>query len=101
MSYIWTSDVCNCRCNYEIVDDIVTGTIIEPCQYHTTFEDTLNTNRLKNESINAISELFDMTEKEIGFSFNNGELSLTLYNFNPSQMEIVYALNLNINILEG
>jgi len=98
---LWNPDTCACRCNYEIVDDIVTGTIIEPCQYHTTFEDTLNTNRLKNESINAINELFDMTEKEIGFSFNNGELSLTLYNFNELDIEYINQLNLNVNILEG
>jgi len=97
----WTSDVCGCKSVYSLVEDEMVGDLIEPCQYHSNFQDALNTNRLKNESINTINELFDMTDKEVGFSFNNGELSLTLYNFSELDIEYINQLNLNINIEIG
>lgn len=99
----WISDVCNCRSTYEVVEGEATGELIEPCSYHTTFEDTLNTNRLKNTCINTINELINTSNKEIGFSFNyeTGEITLTLYNFTEEELEIVYSLNLEVNIEVG
>ena len=97
----WYSDVCNCHSIYTIVNDEMIGELVEPCSFHKNFQETLNTNRLKNTSINTIQELVDMTEKYITFDFSSGELKLTLYGFTESDMEIINQLNLAVNISEG
>lgn len=97
----WYSDVCNCHSIYTIVNDEMIGELVEPCSFHKNFQETLNTNRLKNTSINTIQELIDMTDKSISFSFDNGELTLHLFNFTESDIEIINQLNLAVNISEG
>lgn len=103
MSVIWTSDLCGCKSNYEVINGEVVGSIIESCDelIHDNFELILSDNKKKNISKNLIEEVIDMTGKEIGFQFENGIITLLLYNFTEEDKNIVNELNLDVNIIEG
>lgn len=98
----WQSDLCFCKSNYRIENDDMVGELTEPCAYHTTFENTLVDNRLKNTSINAIQEIIDMTDKSINFSFDyeTGQITLHLHNFTEEDITNVSNLGLLVNIVE-
>jgi len=93
-------DTCSCVSIYTIVNEEMIGELTESCGLHANFDSMIAFNRLKNNSINAISDLFDMTDKQIDWSVEGDQINLTLYNFSPAEMEIVFALNLNTNIIE-
>ena len=94
-------DTCSCSAEFTTIDNVTTGVLIQSCGLHADFDSMIAFNRLKNNSINTINELFDMTDKQIDWSVEGDQINLTLYNFSPSEMEIIYSLNLNIVILEG
>jgi hypothetical protein len=100
---IWISDLCNCKSEFTINNGITTGTLLEHCSFHTNFEDTISDNRLKNTCINTINELINTENKEIASSFNyeTGVITLTLIGFTEEELEIVYSLNLSVNIEIG
>lgn len=94
-------DTCECQAEFNIIDSVTTGFLIQSCGVHVDFDSMISFNRLKNNSINTISELFNMENKEITWNSNNGEITLTLIGFSESEIELIYSLNLNINIEIG
>lgn len=94
-------DTCFCHAIYTIVEDDMVGELVEPCQYHTNFQEALDFNRLKNLSIGSIQEIIDMTDKTIEWTSENNQITLTLFGFSESDLENVYALGLSVNIIEG
>ena len=101
----WTSDLCGCKSVFWIDGENTVGELTTPCSYHSNFNNMLADNRKKNNIINDISELFDMTEKECYFThIDENGININLYNFSEAELEIIYALNytnINYNIIES
>lgn len=100
---IFKPDTCLCALQYDIneADEVINEVLLESCGLHTTFNETIEFNRLKNTSINAIQELIDMNEKEIGWSVDEGIITLTLYGFTEEDITAIEELELPITIVEG
>lgn len=101
----WTSDLCGCKSIFYMNNETETiGELISPCPYHSNFNDCLNDNKYKNTIINNISEIIDMTDKEIYATIDNEGININLINFSENDLENVYALNytnVNYNIIES
>lgn len=87
---LWKSDLCGCESEFEINDNEVTGTLLNPCEHHTTFQQSLDDNRKKNRVLNSIMEVIELTdEKYITYEFNeNHELIFNAIGFNESEQDI-------------
>jgi len=103
MAIKWKSDLCNCISIFEISNGVTTGELITPCDFHETFEDSLYDNQLKNSSMNSITSIVDMTDKEIttDFNYTTGEITLILHNFTETDIDNINSLNLNVSITES